>query len=66
MKGYCIYEGGNCNIFKGICITSCCTEFMGINSHVCGKYSTGYYCYFGNDLRCTELTMDVVDTTIEK
>ena len=41
MKGYCIYEGGNCNVFKGICATACCTEFLGINSHVCGRFSTG-------------------------
>ncbi|CAD8067853.1 unnamed protein product [Paramecium sonneborni] len=66
MKGYCIYEGGNCTIFKGICGTPCCSEFVGINSHVCGRYSTGYYCYFSNELKCTELTMDVVDINIEK
>ncbi|CAD8152597.1 unnamed protein product [Paramecium pentaurelia] len=66
MKGYCIYEGGNCNVFKAICATPCCTEFIGINSHVCGRFSTGKYCYFSNELKCTELTMDVVDITVEK
>ncbi|CAD8050957.1 unnamed protein product [Paramecium primaurelia] len=66
MKGYCIFEGGNCTVFKGICGTPCCSEFVGINSHVCGRYSTGQYCYFSNELKCTELTMDIVDITIEK
>ncbi|CAD8067076.1 unnamed protein product [Paramecium sonneborni] len=66
MKGYCIYEGGNCNVFKGICSTPCCSEFLGINSHVCGRFSTGQYCYFSKELKCTELTMDIVDITVEK
>ncbi|CAK73248.1 unnamed protein product (macronuclear) [Paramecium tetraurelia] len=63
-KGYCKYNE-NKNSCEALgeyqCTTNCCTEAVGINAHACIKLSNkSYICYFYN-LRCQELTKDVVD-----
>ncbi|CAD8057952.1 unnamed protein product [Paramecium primaurelia] len=55
----------NCETNKDGCSTPCCTEpdKIGINAHSCSKYSSkdvNTYCFFNNDLRCQQLTIEQV------
>ncbi|CAD8150698.1 unnamed protein product [Paramecium octaurelia] len=65
-KGYCHYnqEQNFCQVPPREtyqCTTKCCTEDVGINAHACIKFSNeSDNCYF-YDLRCQELTEDLVD-----
>ncbi|CAD8090079.1 unnamed protein product [Paramecium primaurelia] len=63
LRGYCQYDGkGNCIKFlQTPCITKCCTELVGINAHVCSRFTTGFYCYFNEFNKCVELTDQIVD-----
>ncbi|CAD8187683.1 unnamed protein product [Paramecium octaurelia] len=48
---------------KTPCITKCCTELLGINTHVCSRFTTGYYCYFNKFIKCVEITDQKVDAS---
>ncbi|CAK82294.1 unnamed protein product (macronuclear) [Paramecium tetraurelia] len=65
-RGYCKFmpESGTCQKNTDLCTTPCCTEKIGINAHSCSRYSSqavGVYCFFGSNLRCQQLTSDIVD-----
>ncbi|CAD8146796.1 unnamed protein product [Paramecium pentaurelia] len=65
-RGYCKFmaESGTCSKNTDLCSTPCCTEKIGINAHSCSRFSSqtpGVYCFFGSNLRCQQLTWEVVD-----
>ncbi|KAM3138685.1 hypothetical protein pb186bvf_009249 [Paramecium bursaria] len=60
-SGYCIFNQSNfsCAIFQTTCSTPCCDTLLGINAHVCSRFtSVDHYCYFGSDLRCHEMQLE--------
>ncbi|CAK89960.1 unnamed protein product (macronuclear) [Paramecium tetraurelia] len=65
LRGYCQFDGkGNCIKFlQTPCTSECCTELVGINAHVCSRFTTGQYCYFNEYNKCVKLTDEIVDTS---
>ncbi|KAM3138688.1 hypothetical protein pb186bvf_009252 [Paramecium bursaria] len=60
-SGYCTFNPTNysCQVYQTPCPTPCCDTVVGINAHVCSRFSSpDHYCYFGSDLRCHEMKLE--------